>query len=52
MSTTLIVAIFCMTMALALFRVDVWGERFAGKLRNKHLAVFWLGWVVDTIVRF
>ncbi|HEY9089480.1 MAG TPA: HsmA family protein [Anaerolineaceae bacterium] len=48
MTSTLIVAIVCMVLALTLYSVGVWSERFAGKLKINHLTFFWLGWVFDT----
>ena len=48
MPTNLIVAIVCMLLALTLYSVGVWSERFAGRLKVNHLLFFWLGWVFDT----
>lgn len=48
MSTILIVAIVSMILALSLYSVGVWSERFAGRLKAWHLAFFWAGLVADT----
>jgi uncharacterized repeat protein (TIGR03987 family) len=48
MSQILITAIICMILALSLYSVGVWSERFAGWLKLKHLLFFWAGFIFDT----
>jgi uncharacterized repeat protein (TIGR03987 family) len=47
MSPSLIIAIVCMTSALAFYTIGVWGERIAGKLKGWHLLFFWGGLIFD-----
>jgi uncharacterized repeat protein (TIGR03987 family) len=42
------VAVTFILAAFVLYTVAVWSERFAGRLRFWHLAVFWLGFAADT----
>jgi uncharacterized repeat protein (TIGR03987 family) len=37
------------TLALVLYTIGVWSERFAGRLKPWHLAFFWAGLACDTI---
>jgi uncharacterized repeat protein (TIGR03987 family) len=48
MSQILITAIVCMVLALSLYTVGVWSERFAGRLKLWHLLFFWAGFAFDT----
>lgn len=48
MSQTLTTAIICMILALTLYTIGVWSERFAGRLKLWHLLFFWAGFVFDT----
>lgn len=48
MPTILITSIICMILALTLYSVGVWSERFAGRLKLWHLLCFWAGFVFDT----
>jgi uncharacterized repeat protein (TIGR03987 family) len=48
MSQILIIAITCMILALSLYAIGVWSERFAGRLKLWHLLFFWAGFVFDT----
>ncbi|HRE28662.1 MAG TPA: HsmA family protein [Anaerolineales bacterium] len=48
MGTDLLTAVVCMLSALTLYTVAVWAERFAGRLKAWHLALFWAGLVFDT----
>jgi len=48
MSQILIIAITCMILALSLYTIGVWSERFAGRLKLWHLLFFWAGFVFDT----
>ena len=36
------------SLALVLYSIGVWSERFAGRLKAWHLVFFWLGLVCDT----
>jgi uncharacterized repeat protein (TIGR03987 family) len=38
-----------MATALVLYTIGVWSERFAGRLRGRHLAFFWAGLACDTV---
>lgn len=42
-------AIVFITLALLFYTVGVWAEKIKGILRKWHAAVFWLGFVCDTI---
>jgi uncharacterized repeat protein (TIGR03987 family) len=48
MSQILIIAITCMILALSLYTIGVWSERFAGRLKLWHRLFFWAGFVFDT----
>lgn len=48
MSTTLIIAIACMILALSCYSIGVWAEKLASILKPWHLAFFWLGFIFDT----
>lgn len=36
-------------IALALYSIGVWSERFAGRLKKWHLLFFWAGLIADSI---
>jgi len=48
MSQILSTAIICMILALTLYTIGVWSERFAGRLKLWHLIFFWAGLIFDT----
>lgn len=48
MTPDLVIAVVCMLAALTLYSVAVWAERFAGRLKPWHLALFWAGLIFDT----
>jgi uncharacterized repeat protein (TIGR03987 family) len=48
MSQVLVTAIVSMILALSLYTIGVWSERFAGRLKLWHLLFFWAGFVFDT----
>jgi uncharacterized repeat protein (TIGR03987 family) len=48
MSQILITAIISMILALTLYTVGVWSERFAGRLKLWLLVFFWAGFIFDT----
>ena len=48
MSGSMSSSFITITLALVLYSIGVWSERFAGKLKPWHLAFFWLGLVFDT----
>ncbi|MEF9960779.1 MAG: HsmA family protein [Niameybacter sp.] len=49
MDSKLIFAIVTITLALVVYTIGVFGERKAGILAKKHVIIFWLGLVCDTI---
>lgn len=49
MSTTLIVAITFIFVALVFYTTGVWAEKIQKRLKPWHLATFWLGLVCNTI---
>ena len=48
MSGLLVFAIVSIVSALVFYTIGVWSERFAGKLKPWHMALFWIGLVFDT----
>ena len=48
MNNLLAISIPCMILALVLYTIGVWSEKFSGKLKAWHTAFFWLGLVFDT----
>ncbi|MDK2980157.1 MAG: hypothetical protein PWQ55_504 [Chloroflexota bacterium] len=48
MKMDFIVAVVTISLALAFYSLGVWSEKFAGRLRGRHLALFWIGLVFDT----
>lgn len=42
-------AVSAILLAFVLYTLAVWSERFAGRLKPWHLAVFWLGFAADTV---
>ena len=49
MSTTLILAIVFINLAMVLYTVGVWAERIRKRLQWWHIILFWAGLVCDTI---
>ncbi len=49
MSKTLLFAILFINLAMVLYTVGVWAERFQKRLKKWHTILFWLGLVCDTI---
>ena len=49
MSPTLIFAIISILLAASLYTVAVFSERAVGVLKPWHLALFWAGFVFDTV---
>lgn len=49
MDSRLIFAIITITLALVFYTIGVFGERKAGSLEKRHVLIFWLGLVCDTI---
>lgn len=49
MSTTLILAIAFINLAMIFYTVGVWAERFQKRLKIWHTVLFWTGLVCDTI---
>lgn len=48
MPIMLVVSIVSITSALLFYTIGVWSEKFAGRLKPWHLALFWLGFICDT----
>ncbi|WP_425446634.1 HsmA family protein [Dethiothermospora halolimnae] len=44
----LLLAIITITLALVLYSVGVWGEKFQKTLKPWHVVIFWFGLVCDT----
>lgn len=42
-------AIITINLAFLLYTIGVWSEKQQGSLKKWHLAIFWLGFVFDTI---
>lgn len=49
MDPKLIFAIIAITLALVFYTIGVWGERRAKLLNKKHVIIFWIGLVFDTL---
>lgn len=49
MDLKLIIAIITITSALIFYTIGVFGERKAKILKKRHLILFWLGFLFDTI---
>lgn len=49
MSTTLILAIVTITLALVFYTIGVFSERKARTLRTWHVVTFWIGFLFDSI---
>lgn len=49
MSTTLVIAIAFINLALVLYTIGVWAERIQRRLKAWHLVFFWSGLTADTI---
>jgi uncharacterized repeat protein (TIGR03987 family) len=48
MSPILPVAIISIVSALVFYSIGVWSEKFAGRLKVWHTALFWIGLIFDT----
>lgn len=48
MSSTLVIAIVFINLALVLYTVGVWAERIQRRLKWWHLVFFWGGLIADT----
>ncbi len=48
MSSLLILAIICMTFALAFYTIGVFAEKKKGYLMKWHAIIFWFGFLFDT----
>lgn len=49
MNTELIIAIVTITLALVFYTIGVFSERRAKSLNKKHVIIFWLGLLCDTL---
>ncbi|MGL4761007.1 MAG: HsmA family protein [Sarcina sp.] len=52
MPKLLIPAIIFITAALVFYTIGVWGENRAKVLKKKHVVIFWIGLVCDTLGTF
>ncbi len=52
MNYKLILAIVFITSALIFYTIGVFGERKAKILKKKHVIIFWLGFIFDTLGTF
>ena len=48
MTIELIISTILISLALIFYSIGVWSERFAGRLKGRHLVFFWAGLVFDT----
>ena len=48
MKLDFIAAIVAISLALVFYTLGVWSEKFSGRLRGRHLVLFWIGLVFDT----
>ena len=48
MELDFIAAIVTISLALVFYTLGVWSEKFSGRLRGRHLVLFWIGLVFDT----
>jgi uncharacterized repeat protein (TIGR03987 family) len=49
MNSAAAIAVILISLALVLYSIGVWSERFAGRLKTWHLGFFWAGLVCDTL---
>ena len=49
MDIKLVLAITAITLALVFYTIGVFGERRAKSLNKKHVVIFWIGLICDTI---
>ncbi len=49
MSSTTMISMILITLALVFYSIGVWSERIAGRLKAWHLIFFWGGLVFDTV---
>ena len=49
MTSTTMLSMVLITLALVFYSVGVWSERIAGRLKGWHLIFFWAGLTFDTI---
>ena len=49
MTSTAMLSMFLITLALVFYSIGVWSERIAGRLKGWHLIFFWGGLTFDTI---
>lgn len=43
-----LIPMIVISLALVFYSIGVWSERFAGRLKKRHLAFFFLGLICDT----
>ena len=49
MTSTAMLSMILITLALVFYSIGVWSERIAGRLKGWHLIFFWGGLTFDTI---
>ena len=49
MTSTAMLSMILITLALVFYSIGVWSERIAGRLKGWHLIFFWGGLIFDTI---
>lgn len=49
MTSTALISMILITLALVLYSIGVWSERIAGRLKGWHLIFFWGGLIFDTV---
>ena len=49
MTSTTMISMILITLALIFYSIGVWSERIAGRLKGGHLIFFWGGLVFDTV---
>jgi uncharacterized repeat protein (TIGR03987 family) len=48
MNSLVAIAAAAIISALVFYSIGVWSERFAGRLKQWHLVLFWIGLIFDT----
>ncbi len=49
MTSTTMISMILITLALVFYSIGVWSERIAGRLKGWHLIFFWGGLIFDTV---
>jgi len=48
-TSTAMISMILITLALVFYSIGVWSERIAGRLKGWHLIFFWGGLIFDTV---